>query len=136
MTIRGLMSHTAQRVAFGHRMFQAFSSNVREASMSPPIQQHMRSAVQCIGTTLCCAKLPNKTCSTEGGRMSPTNMVTVARNKCCLGQILLTSLGLTSGNAATRWRGRSVNFYNHSKHDRSQRSTTSFNAYFAGPGWK
>ena len=55
------------------------------------------------------------------------NMVTVARDTCCLGQILLTSLGLTSG-----WR----NFYNHPKHDRSQRSTTSFNAYFAGPGWK
>ena len=55
----------------------------------------------------------------EDGQMSPENMVPVACNECCW--------------VRYSWRPY---FYNHPKNDTSRRSTTSFNAYFARPGWK
>ena len=55
LPIHRLMSHSTNlgdtRTAIGDKMYQEFSSNVREASIYPPIQQQMRS-VQCIGTAL------------------------------------------------------------------------------------
>ena len=54
--IRGLMSHSADlgdtRISVRDKMCQEFSSNVREASIYPLIQQQRRSAVQCIGTAI------------------------------------------------------------------------------------
>ena len=50
----------------------------------------------------------------EGGQMSLADSVTAPCNKCCW--------------VRYSWR---LQFYNHPKQDTSQRSTTSFNAYFA-----
>ena len=56
LQIRPLMSHSTNlgdtRIAAGDKMCQGLLSNVRKATIYPPIQQQMRSAVQCIGTAL------------------------------------------------------------------------------------
>ena len=110
--IHPLMSHSTNlgdtRIAFGDKMCQAFSSNVHEASIYPPIQQQMTSAVQCIGTAV--NDRPNISPCEQNlfHRRRPNESVKVwslwhATN--AVGQKSLAPLGLTSGNDTTFRRG-------------------------------
>ena len=145
--IRRLTSHSSNlgdtRILFGDKMCREFSSNVREASIYPPIQQQMRSAVQCIGCALW-GEVLGQAAINVGPNISPCkqNMFHEMRpdepSRYGHRRVKYHSCPyrLNKSKCLNSLRRFSI-FYSHPKHDTSAlKHLPSVEPYFSGHGWK